>query len=144
MVNRQVYRGDDYWLDRRLMTFGVVDAELNPMDLTGCEVYSTWREAVIAPGDDPGNTTAPLAASITFDASGAVTASANLKLPDGGSASAGVLVLTATPETTAAFPVGTTLKGDVSVKDSAGHGPHTVKIVETITAEDTYTDETAP
>lgn len=142
MVNRMVIRGDDYVIRRYLLRFALVDDMLAPMDLTGCTVRSTWRPAPVSPEDDPNDAAADLAASITFDGSGAVTESDGLALPNGGSAVAGVLELIADRSVTAALPVGTALKGDVQVTDSNGE-VLTVLVQETITAQDAYTS-TAP
>lgn len=140
MTDRVLVRSDDYVIRRQVLRFAVVDDAMQPMPLAGCKVQSTWRTAPGAPGTDPTNASAIIAASITFDAEGAVTASDKLALPSGGTADAGVLYLVLDRDQTAILPLGTTLKGDVQVTD-ANDERLTVFVQETITTIDGFTDD---
>ena len=143
MPLKTLIRADDYDVDRPIYTFTIVNpATLEATPLASCTVQSTWRVAPVAPGTDATNAAAPITASITFDAFGAVTESDGLALPTGGTASDGVLALVADRTVTAALPLAAVLMGDVQVTDANGKR-RTVKIVETIAAEDGYTDDPA-
>ena len=140
MVTKRLFRGDDYSVTGEIFTFSILKADMTPLPLAGCTVQSTWREEPVAPNTDPDNEAAAISARISFDSSGAVQSSDGLALPPGKDATEGELMLVANRAVTAAMPVDTTLHGDVQVTDASGKR-RTVLVVETITAEDAYTDD---
>lgn len=143
MTDRVIIRGDDYPNvgNRYVFRFTMVDEALDPMDLTSCTVRSTWRTATVAPGFDDDDTSAPIAARITFDGAGAVTSSSRMALPAGKTAEDGELTMILTRVQTAALGRPTKLIGDVQVL-TADNYVHTVMLVHTISTADGTTSDT--
>lgn len=143
MTDRTILRGDDYpgADETYVFAFSLVDRDLEAYPLASTTVRSTWRTGTIPPGADEGDTLAPIAASISFDGAGEVTASSKLMLPDGMTAADGELWLVLTREETAALAQPTTLRGDVQILTSDDK-VHTVILVQTITTVDGYTSDT--
>lgn len=141
-MDKTITRGDDHYAERPIYTVTIVDDALAPYDLANCTVRSTWRSVPIPPegveGGDEDDAGAALAASITLDGEGEVTASSNLILPPDGAASDGVLLLIADRSTTAGMPLASALKGDVQLTDAADR-VHTVILLATLTTRDGYT-----
>lgn len=120
MPLRTLVRGDDYIIRRQIFVLELADDTLAPFNMAGCTIRVTFKPSAVPPADDPVDATAPFKGNITFDLGGVVTASSNLKLPTGGSASDGVLWVTANRTTTLALPLGGPLGSDVEIVDANG------------------------
>lgn len=147
MPEKVVVRGDAYVIRRPVFILDLSEVVLDindqeviqPLDMSGCTIRSTFKTAPTNPATDPSDGTAALACSITFDENGAVTAADGFRLPDGKTAENGQLWLTATSAKTAALPLGVKLNSDVEVTDQ-NNEQITIFSSTTLSAVEGYTN----
>lgn len=138
-MDKTVIRGDTYVLRRKLFYIEIVDEDLNPFDLAGCTVRSTFKAAPTDPSVDTTDTTGYIKATIVFNEAGTVTSSSGLALQDGTTALDGMLVQTLTSTQSKALPVDVDLFSDVEITDADGE-VFTVIMTGKLVAIDGYTN----
>lgn len=138
-MTRTIYRGDSYGVRRPFYVHTFVDKDMNPLDLAGCTIRTTFKTAITTPVVDPTDATAVIKHFITIDATGAVVDADGLYLDT--TAAAGVLEERLTHAETLALPANTIFAGDAELTDENGE-VFTFPTVEDIIAIDAYTNRT--
>lgn len=146
MVNRKIWRGDDYPEYRPVFRYELVtddiDPETNlpiPFNLASCSVLVTFKQDTTDITADPTDSTALILGEITFNNDGTVAAATNLALPAGHSAADGVIHLILDRTLTEAVQPAIVLRSDLQVTDALDHD-QTVEVVGTLVADDAYTN----
>lgn len=113
------------------------DGSLQPYDLSGCVVRTTYKAEATSPIDDPTDESAPIKHDLVIGLDGTVTSSNGLRLES--TAAAGVIIEDLPSSESLALPVGVPLYSDVEITDAAGK-VQTVLSIGTLTARDGYTN----
>lgn len=136
---RTIIRGDSYAIRQPFYIITILDEDGNPMDLTGCKVFTTYKPSTSEPSFDPDDENAPIKHKIEINSSGVVTESEGLVLQ--GTAAQGVLIERLTSAESAVVPLNMTLKSDIQIIDSLNE-TFTFIMSEEVTAIDGYTNRT--
>lgn len=139
MAVRTIIRGDSYGIRRPLWVITLVDEALDPFDLSGCTVRTTYKPTATSPADDPDDTDAPIKHTIVIAVNGTVTSSDGLILV--GDATGGTLQERLTATESRVLPVNVELLSDVELTDQNGE-VFTFPMTDTLKAVDGLTNRT--
>lgn len=118
MTTRSIYQQDSYNSTRYFQRHAFFDDALNPMDLRGCKIMTTWKPVVTSLSVDPNDSVAPIKHEIQISLGGTVTVSTGLVLET--VATDGVILEHLTTTETANMPLDTELIGDLQLIDANG------------------------
>lgn len=146
MVDRTIFRGDDYPVYRPVYRYELVTPEIDPLtelpipfNLAGCKVRATFKAQPTDISADPTDSGAVFKADIVFNPDGTVASATNFALPSGLGASAGVLHLTLTRALTTDALTDLTLQSDLQVTDALDND-QTITVVGKLVTDDAYTN----
>lgn len=115
---RTIIRGDSYALRRPLYTYTLVDENLEPLNLAGCTVRTTYRAAPASLTEDPTDGSAVWKATLQLNSSGVPIISTGLALK--GTAAEGVVEVRMSAYDTRHLPYNVELISDLEVTDAQG------------------------
>lgn len=116
-MNRIIIRGDSYGIRRPLYRITIFDDELmEPFNLSGCTVRTTYKPAKTTPQEDPTDETAPIKHTLVVDGSGTATTQNGIYLV--GEAEAGIIEERLTAAESRTLPLDIPLFSDLEITDS--------------------------
>lgn len=133
---RTIIRGDSYALRRPLYIYTLVDNNLNPLNLSGCTIRTTYRTSKATIQEDPDDGSAVWKGTLSIDETGFPFVSNGMGLR--GPASDGVVEVHLSASASRALPLGVELISDLEVTDAMGE-KFTFMFDETIIAVDGVT-----
>lgn len=139
MAIRTIIRGDSYGLRRPFYTYTFVDELDAPLDLTGCTIRTTYKEAPTDPTTDTTDSTAAIKHTIVIDTFGVATTQTGLYLT--GAATAGILYERLTATESKALDTAKTYLSDLELTDFNGE-VFTWIFDDQLVAIDGYTNRT--
>ena len=115
---RTIIRGDSYALRRPLYTYTLVDENLDPLNLAGCTVRTTYRSAPASVTEDPTDGSAVWKGTLKIDSNGVPTLTEGMALK--GTAMEGVVEVRLSAEDSRKLPENLELISDLEVTDAQG------------------------
>ena len=115
---REIIRGDSYAIKRPLYVYTIVDENLNPFNLAGCTVRTTYRSTPASISEDPNDESAIWTGTLVVSSAGTETYSKGLSLQ--GLANEGKVEVRLSAEDSRKFPLDKELISDFEITDSLG------------------------
>lgn len=133
---RTIIRGDSYARRRPLYVYTLVDNDLEPLNLAGCTIRTTYRTSKATIQEDPADQSAVWKGTLRIDETGLPFVSEGMALR--GPASGGVVEVHLSSTASRSLPLGVELISDLEVTDAMGE-KFTFLFDETIIAVDGVT-----